>query len=107
MTELPVSGTTATVDYEWDEAKSQVDQRKHGVDFADAIEALEDPNRIEEIDERFEYGEERTQVIGMAQTNVLCVIVTQRSENVCRIVSARRATRHEEDRYYAGDREIW
>jgi uncharacterized DUF497 family protein len=95
------------VDHDWDEAKSQVNRRKHGVDFADAVGALEDPNRIEEIDARFEYGEERTQVIGMAQSDVLCVIVTQRSENTCRIISARRATRHEEDRYYADDREAW
>jgi hypothetical protein len=31
--------------------------RKHGVDFADAIAALEDANRLEEIDTRFEYSE--------------------------------------------------
>jgi hypothetical protein len=95
------------VDYEWDEAKSQVNRRKHGVAFADSVAALQDPNRIEEIDARFDYGEERTQVIGMAQTDVLCVIVTQRSENICRIISARRAIRHEEDWYYAGDRQAW
>ena len=107
LTALPVSGTTLPVDYEWDEAKSLANRRKHGVDFADAIEALEDPSRIEEIDERFEYGEERTQVIGMAQGDVLFVIVTLRSETICRIISARRATRHEEDRYYAGHSETW
>jgi uncharacterized DUF497 family protein len=95
------------VDYEWDEAKSDANRRKHGVDFVDAIEALEDPNRIEEIDHQFEYDEERTQVIGMAQGNVLFVITTLRHEDICRIISARRATRHEQDRYYAGDRETW
>jgi len=95
------------VDYEWDEAKSLANRRKHRVDFADAIEALEDPNRIEETDQRFEYGEERTQVIGMAQGDVLFVIITLRSESICRIISARRATRNEEDRYYAGDGETW
>jgi hypothetical protein len=31
--------------------------RKHGVDFLDAISALEDSNRLEEVDTRFEYGE--------------------------------------------------
>lgn len=69
--------------------------------------AIEDPNRLEELDARFEYGEERPQAIGMARGGVLFVIVTLRDEDLCRIISARKATRHEQDRYYAGDREIW
>ena len=81
--------------------------RKHGVDFTDAIAALEDTNRLEEIDTRFEHGEERTQVVGMARGRVLFVIVTLRDEDTCRIISARKATRHEQDRYYAGNRETW
>ena len=36
--------------YEWDNAKAAENLRKHGVDFADAIAALEDANRLEEID---------------------------------------------------------
>ena len=72
-----------------------------------AIAALEDPNRMEEIDMRFVYDEERVQVIGMAYGEVLFVIITLRDEDRCRILSARKATRHEQDRYYAGDRETW
>ena len=53
--------------YEWDEGKASENLRKHGVDFMDAIAALEDPNRFEEIDTRFAYGEERIQVIGMSR----------------------------------------
>ena len=77
------------------------------MDFVDAIAALEDANRVEEIDTRFVYGEERIQVIGMTRGGVLFVIVTLRDEDICRIISARKATRHEQDRYYAGDRETW
>jgi uncharacterized DUF497 family protein len=58
-------------------------------------------------DTRFEYGEERIQVIGMARGDVLFVIVTPRNEDIRRIISARKATRHEQDRYYAGYRETW
>jgi uncharacterized DUF497 family protein len=46
-------------------------------------------------------------VIGVAQGHVLFVVVTQRGEDTCRIISVRKATRHEENRYYAGDRETW
>ena len=93
--------------YEWDNGKAAENLRKHGVDFADAIAALEDANRLEEIDTRYEYSEERIQVIGMAHAEVFFVIVTLRGEDSCRIISARKATRHEQDRYYAGDGETW
>ncbi len=93
--------------YEWDDAKAAENHHKHGVDFLDAIAVLEDPNRLEEIDTRFEYGEERIQIIGMAHGQVLFVIAMLRDANTCRIISARKATRHEQDRYYAGDGETW
>ena len=64
---LPVIGTTIGVQYEWDESKAAQNLGRHGVDFTDAIEALEDPNRLEEIDTRFAYSEERIQVIGVAR----------------------------------------
>ena len=93
--------------YEWDNNKAAANQRKHGVDFLDAIAALEDPNRLEDIDTQVEYGEERIHVIGMAHGSILFVVVTLRTENICRIISARKATRHEQDAYYAGKRETW
>ena len=94
------------MEYEWDAAKAAENRRKHGIDFVDSIAAIEDPNRLEEIDTR-EYEEERIRVIGMAAGNVLFVITTLRRDRTCRIISARRATRYEQDRYYAADRETW
>jgi uncharacterized protein len=64
-------------------------------------------NRLEEIDARFTYDEDRIQVIGMARGYVLFAVVTFRGEDICRIISARKAMRHEQDRYYAGNRETW
>jgi uncharacterized protein len=51
------------VQYEWDNGKAATNLRKHGVDFADAIAALEDTNRLEEIDARFVYDEERFRLL--------------------------------------------
>jgi uncharacterized protein len=104
---LPIPGTFSCVNYEWDNGKAAANRRKHGVDFADAIAALEDANRVEEIDARFVRDEERIQVIGMAQGKVLFVIVTIPGEDTCRIISARKATRHEQERYYTGNFETW
>jgi uncharacterized protein len=95
------------VNYEWDAEKAILNLRRHGVDFLDAIGALEDRNRLEQIDAGFEYGEERLQIIGMAHGSILFVVVTMRSEDICRIISARKADRDEQDRYYAGDAEAW
>jgi uncharacterized DUF497 family protein len=62
---------------------------------------------MEEIDTRFAYDEERIQVVGMAHGKVLFVVVTLPSQETCRIMSARKATRHEQDWYYAGNPETW
>jgi uncharacterized protein len=107
LARLPVSGTIHCVQYEWDTGKATANLRKHGADFVDAIAALEDAHRLEEIDARFTYDEERIQVIGMAHGKTLFVVVTLPGEDTCGIISARKATRHEQDRYYAGDRETW
>jgi len=88
------------MDYEWDDAKAAANLAKHGVDFVDAIGALADPNRIEDIDDSVAY-EERTRTIGMTYGHILFVVTTMRDEDLCRIISARTATRHEQDRYYA------
>ena len=107
LTRVPVTGTTDPVRYEWDKAKAASNLQLHGVDFRDAIGALEDPDRIEDDDDRFGYGEERDLVIGMSSGGILFVVATYRDEDTRRIISARKATKHEKDRYYAGDREIW
>ena len=91
--------------YSWNLAKAVSNRAKHRVNFADAIAAIEDPNRIEEPDERFDYDEERLQVIGMAPRGVLFVVTTMRGEDTCRIISARKATPNEQRRYYGSGRD--
>jgi uncharacterized DUF497 family protein len=65
------------VQYEWDDGKAALNLRKHGVDFGEAIVALEDPRRLEEIDDRFAYDEERTLVIGIGRGRVLFVVTVE------------------------------
>jgi uncharacterized protein len=89
-------------------SKAAENRRKHGVDFLDAVPAVNDPHRLELVDDREDYGEQRLVIIGMSRTRVLFVVVTLRDDDEsCRIISARRATRDEEDQYYAGGREDW
>jgi uncharacterized DUF497 family protein len=85
--------------FEWDEAKAAENWRRHGVTFRHGMEALHDPFAIEEIDDRENYGEERVNVLGMRQGVILHVTYTERSDRI-RIISARRATKDEQDDYY-------
>jgi uncharacterized DUF497 family protein len=87
------------IEFEWDEAKADDNLRKHGVSFEFAATAFRDPFGIEWIDDREAYGEVRTIPLGMADGTVLVVVYTERESRI-RLISARRATRYEQDRYY-------
>ena len=86
------------MDFEWDEAKASANLKKHGVAFILAELVFADEFRIEELDDLISYGEERWKVVGIANGKLYAVIYTQRSNNF-RIISARMATRHEQQNY--------
>ena len=84
----------------WDEAKREGNLVKHGVDFVDALDIFADPLRVERVDQRREYAEERRQVVGMVRGQALFLVYTLRGE-VRRLISARRASGNERRAYYA------
>ena len=85
--------------FEWDEAKREANLVKHGVDFVDALDIFADPLRVERVDQRREYAEERRQVVGMVRGQVLFVVYTLRGD-VRRLISVRRASSNERRAYY-------
>jgi uncharacterized DUF497 family protein len=88
------------MEYEWDAAKDAENRRKHRLSLADGIPALEDPYAESWIDTRFEYGEERIVTLGRNQAHILFVVATEPAIDRTRIISVRRAEKHEELRYY-------
>jgi uncharacterized protein len=84
--------------FEWDEQKAVTNLLKHRVSFERATFAFYDTFAVEIADTRHEYGEERTLLIGEASGELLTVIYTERGTKV-RIISARRANRHERQYY--------
>jgi hypothetical protein len=90
------------VEYEWDEAKAAANFAKHGISFTAAARALDDSRKVEILDDRFDYNEERIQSLCMFRGNVLFVVTVRPDENLCRIISARKATRHEQEEYFKG-----
>ena len=85
--------------FEWDDAKAAENFRSHRVSFEEATLAIGDLFAIEELDLREAYGEERVIRTGMSQGQVLTVVYTERGARI-RIITARKATRHEQDDYY-------
>lgn len=47
------------MEFEWDEAKSEACFMERGFDFAYAIRAFLDPDRVVRADTRWDYGEDR------------------------------------------------
>ncbi len=89
------------MDFEWDPGKARDNLRKHGVDFADAVIALEDENALTIEDP--EHAEPRLETLDMGPTlDVLLVVHCERSNDRIRIISARKATRREREYYFHG-----
>lgn len=93
------------MEFRWDPKKAKENLRKHNVDFADAVIALEvltmDENAltIEDLD----HDEPRFKSLGMGPSlNILFVVHCERSEGSIRIISAQKADRKEIKDYYQG-----
>lgn len=83
--------------YQWNSDKALVNLRKHGIDLADAVSVFSDDLAITIPDERFD--EERFVTIGMdAFARILVVVYALRGDEI-RLISARKATRQEEQQY--------
>ena len=84
--------------FEWNQAKSEKNIRKHGIDFADVEDMFNYPV-LTFPDRREDYGEERWVAMGRIRGCVCVVAYTERRGDVIRIISARKATRNEITRY--------
>ena len=83
---------------EWDEAKRASNLRKHKIDFDDPTELFEG-ELYTKMDVRFDYGETRFVTFGVLDGEILAVAHTE-NESVIRVISARRANRHEQKEYF-------
>ncbi len=89
------------MDLDWDPRKAAENIRKHGVDFADAVIALEDENALTIEDN--DHEEQRFKTLGIGpRLNILYVIHAYRDNDCIRIISARKADRSETEQYYRG-----
>jgi len=99
LTSLQFVHTLSVVRVEWDDRKNEQNLRKHGLDFADAQEIFDCPMLVR-LDIREDYGEDRWVGIGVTQGRVVVLVFTERDDGqTIRIISLRKAQRHEREGY--------
>jgi uncharacterized DUF497 family protein len=91
------------VRFDWDENKRIANLNRHGIDFAEVHEVF-DFDRYLFPDERFDYGEIRYISIGLLLGEVVVITHTETDELI-RIISARKAERHEQEIYFKSIRD--
>ncbi len=85
--------------FEWDPRKAASNLSKHGVSFEEAASVFNDPLAYTFMDPDHSVGEERMLTFGVSSAGRLLVVVTTERGNALRILSARKATRHERGIY--------
>jgi uncharacterized DUF497 family protein len=85
--------------FEWDEAKNAANLGKHGISFEEASTIFEGPVLTREDEGSDEEPRERSYGL-ISGVTVVCVIHTDRAR-ATRIISARKATKHERDLFNA------
>ncbi len=84
--------------FEWNEIKNQINLHQHGYSFQNAHKVFDGPMLID-LDDRFDYGEDRWIGIGRLQLQIVVVVYTEQDDETIRIISLRKALKHERNRY--------
>jgi len=86
--------------FDWDEGKNQENIRKHGIAFQEAETVFSDEHALLIDDPEHSGVEDRFVLLGLsADLHTLVVCHCYRRGSVIRIISARKATRRERERY--------
>ena len=83
------------MDFEWDDAKADSNDRKHGVAFTEAMTVFADPLSITGDDPGHTDDEGRFLTMGTSVDGRLLVVSHTDRGDAIRIISAREATRRE------------
>jgi uncharacterized protein len=90
------------MEFEWDDAKAESNEKKHGVSFAEAMTVFGDELAVTGYDPRHSDEEDRFLTIGLSAAERLLVVSHTDRGDAVRIISAREATRRERKDYEDG-----
>jgi len=87
--------------FEWDDTKNDKNIIKHGVNFQEASTVFRDTRAVILSDIEHSYDEERFIIIGISEKRRMLMVCHcyRNNDELIRIISARKATREENDIY--------
>ncbi len=85
------------MNFTWGEAKRKDNVKKHRLDFVDASQVFAG-DTVTILDDRQDYGEDRFITLGLLHDQVVVIVHTE-SDDVIRVISMRKALRHEAENY--------
>lgn len=88
--------------FEWDAAKAAANVAKHGVSFEEAATVFGDQLALTFNDPDYSSGEQRFITFGLSEKSRVLLVVNVERGRTIRIISARKATRHERAIYEQG-----
>jgi uncharacterized DUF497 family protein len=90
-----------SLSFEWDPVKSAANRRKHGVTFEEAQTVFYDEEALLDDDPDHSEDEARFVLLGLSSALRLLLVChcVRQSGTVIRIISARKASRHEQRQY--------
>ena len=91
--------------FTWDPVKGESNIGKHGVDFREAATVFDDPLSTTFPDADHSLDEQRFLTVGMSAHGRILVIPHTETDDTIRIISARKATKHEREFYEEGKNE--
>jgi uncharacterized DUF497 family protein len=83
------------MEFEWDDAKSEANERKHGVSFTEAMTVFGDPLALTGYDPRHSDDEDRFITMGTSEGGRLLIVSHTDRGDIVRLISAREASRRE------------
>ena len=90
--------------FDWDDNKNKINITKHGISFEEASSVFLDEKALLFDDPEHSEEEERFLLLGMSEDANLCIVCHcyRESDTVIRLISARKATKKESERYVRG-----
>jgi uncharacterized DUF497 family protein len=100
LTKKTIIHIIQSMEFTWNPDKRLANLRKHGLDFVDAERVFSGYTQTFP-DNRFTYDEMRYITVGLLDGAVVAIAHTETEDNI-RIISMRKAKRHERELYFAG-----
>ena len=91
--------TFSSETFVWDKQKAEANIRKHGIAFEDAVMVFQDENVLIGYDADHSCFEDRYLATGIIKGHIISLVVFTDREEITRIISARKATREEKQKY--------